>query len=87
MNVGQAERTMAAQTGQMDVTQAVPRVVKMAHAVLLRTRSVVGLVQQMGICQNGQRPEKRRPVNGRQLAFQVGQAERVAEAMPDVPPN
>jgi hypothetical protein len=47
--VGEAESVMTHTAGQVYMPQAVACVVKMTHAVFLRPRSVIDVVQQMGL--------------------------------------
>ena len=86
-DIGQTVGAMTAQTGQMYVPLAVARIVVMADAVFLRPLPVVYLVKQMGFGEQRQRAEQRRTVYRRHHCLKVGQAESIAELVPDVSPD
>lgn len=56
--VGKTESVVADAAGEVDVTAALARVVVLAYAVFLRTTTVVDIVQEMGVAEEGESAEE-----------------------------
>ena len=87
MDVGEAERAVADAAGQVNVAEAVTRVVEMTHTVFLRARPVVDFMQQVSIGEQREGAEEGGTVYCGQLGFQVGKVESVAEAVTHLFPD
>ena len=87
VNIGQTVRAMADAAAQMHVSLTVTRVIEVAHAVLLRARTVVDFVQKVRIGEKGKHAEERGTVHGGQLGLQVSQVEGVTESVTHLFPD
>ena len=86
-DVGQAIGVVADAAGEVDVAETMAGVVVLADAVFLHAGAVVDVVEQMGLGEEGECAEDGGAVEGGQAGFKVGEAEGIAEVVPDFPPD
>ena len=69
--MGKTEGTVAYTASNVYMSFAMPGIIKMADAVFLRSGTVIDVMQQMCLRQQGKRTKKRRTIDCRHLSFQV----------------
>ncbi len=87
LHAGEADGLMADVAAQMDMSPALARVVEMAHTVFLGSRTVVNLMKEMALTEQGERSEDGGAVDGGQDGLKVGQTESPCKAVTHLSPD
>ena len=84
--VGQADGLVAETAGEVYMAGALAGVVVVAYTVFLRSATVVDIVQQMGVAEEGEGAEQGGAVDGGQRLLKVGKAEYTVDAVAQLLP-